>query len=245
MKTCEKCKKVFDDDMSYCPYCGEKVHDYHEEMKDAMNDLLKAENEDIQVSTDEKGVHQNEEAENKMLNRILMGLIAALTVIFLGGGYWLTNRYFFPKQESEVSEPKPNVPVVNEEKPDDPDIHENENSIQEPIEQDKPIHLMDQQLQGEYVVITSISALKQEDGVRLDIMCDAQKEGQIFLSDGANLMIGPIDLHQGSNSFYYTLNIHENSQYTLTFEMEDGKDEMMISSDMLQKLFQQQENISE
>ena len=40
MKTCENCKKVFEDDMKYCPYCGTKVHDYHDDLKQAMAEYL-------------------------------------------------------------------------------------------------------------------------------------------------------------------------------------------------------------
>ena len=64
MRTCENCKRVFEDDMKFCPYCGEKYHDYHEELKSVMNDLFDEDAEPEIKST------INEEESVPVLSRV-------------------------------------------------------------------------------------------------------------------------------------------------------------------------------
>ena len=265
MRTCEKCKKVFDDDMNYCPYCGEKYHDYHEDLKNVMDELFdeeqnpsedkKKEKEKTQpiyvekvkeekppVSRVEKQKKLKEEKENNILNKILLVLIVLLVVVFLGGGYFIAKTYLFPTNEPVVNEDVPsenedNQPEEDESTPsqsneDENDTQQNENESNETTS-DTPVNVINENMEGENVTITAIQASDENGQTRLDITCESKTTGEIYLTDGGSLNIGPIQLREGSNSFYFTLGINENSQYTLSFQYEGGQDQMTITYDMI------------
>lgn len=45
MRTCDNCKRTFEDDMKFCPYCGQPFHDYKEDVSKAFEEL--EENHDV------------------------------------------------------------------------------------------------------------------------------------------------------------------------------------------------------
>lgn len=258
MRTCENCKKVFDDDMNYCPYCGTKYHDYHEDLKNVMDELFdeetnvsKEKQDDVErtqvinvgkeektvVSRVEKQKKLKEEKENNMLNKILLVLITLLVVVFLGGSYFIVKTYFFKNNDTVVNEklPENEQPQENDEPsaplPDEDDVPQKDDQVQDTS--DTPVNVIDESMEGENVTITAIRASNEDGQIRLDITCDSKTTGEIYLSDGASLNIGPIQLREGSNSFYFTLNVRENAQYTLSFQYEGGQDQMVVTYDMI------------
>lgn len=246
MRTCENCKKVFEDDMNFCPYCGEKYHDYHEELKNAMDDLfeddkkteVKNESEEEPVPVMFGAEKLKEERENSILNKILLILIILLVIVVLAGGYLLAKSYLFPAKEPAVIE----QPDEENQHPL-PDKDEEENNAQQPQtpsepESEEPVNLIDEDLEQEKVTVTAIKASFENDQVRLDITCESKTSGEIYLSDNAALNIGPIQLREGNNAFYFTLNVREDVVYKLTFKYEGGQDEINITYDMISKALQ-------
>ncbi len=226
MKTCDNCKRVFEDDMSFCPYCGEKYHDYKDDIENAMENLMEDETEKTIPVTNSKSEkplsrisRQNElhrQKEDALLNKLILVLIVALIAVLLAGGYYLAKIFLSKNHTSTIP------PIVEENK------EENHSETQNPekeIEVLPPSEEIKLEGQGNLKVqITSFDVSKQEDMARIDVKCESDVEGEIFLSDHEKLNVGPIRLRKGKSSFYFLINPSLDKKYMITFYNTDKSD---------------------
>lgn len=217
MKVCEKCKKIFEDDMNFCPYCGEKYYDDKDAVAQAMSDLDALENSSIKeeqpvvspVSRMQKQEDFREEKENNVLNKVLIVLISLLTVVLLAGGI-MAVKNLLPSQPVQDESDKPTDPTPQDpEKPSQPEIPKPDNP-----ETDTPQTPISDNIED---VVELKKKISKEDGsVKLEFFYESSIEGSITLKDQGTLNIGPLDLRKGEGSFYFL--VSGNSDYTLLFE---------------------------
>ena len=224
MKTCENCKKAFEDDMKYCPYCGTKVHDYQDDIKQAMAELF--EEEKPIYSRVKRQELLKEEKTNQFLNRLLVLLIVLIIGTLLVGAVMIGEK-FLPTQPGVVEDTNPTI---------------EDNSNKDETVQNEPI--VDNKNDGEVIDITNnddgdffvdeIKAIQENDQVKLEVKCHALMAGNIFLKDEGNLNIGPINVKEGNNEFYFLVN--GQTDYKLYFDAGNTKEyEYSITKDMIQK----------
>ena len=230
MKTCENCKKAFEDDMKYCPYCGTKVHDSKDDLKQAMAELF--EEEKPIYSRVKRQELLKEEKTNQLLNKLLVLLIVLIIGALLVGAVMIGEK-FLPTQPGVVEDTNPTI-EDNSNKNDDhkDEVVKNEESI------------VDHKYDGEIIDITNnedgdffideIKVIQENDQVKLEVKCHALMEGNIYLKDEGNLNIGPINVKEGSNEFYFLVN--GQTDYTLYFDASNTKEyEYSITKDVIQK----------
>jgi len=225
MKTCENCKKVFDDDMKYCPYCGTKYHDSKDDLRQAMAELF--EEEKPIYSRVKRQELLKEEKTNQLLNRLLVLLIVLMIGSLLVGAVMVGEK-FLPTQPGVVEDSNPTI--------------ENNSNKDETVQNNESI--ADNKNDGEVIDITNtedddffieeIKVIKENDQVKLEVKCHALIAGNIFLKDEGNLNIGPINVKEGNNEFYFLVNGQVN--YKLYFDANNTKEyEYSITKDMIQK----------
>ena len=229
MKTCENCKKAFEDDMKYCPYCGTKVHDSKDDLKQAMAELF--EEEKPIYSRVKRQELLKEEKTNQLLNKLLVLLIVLIIGALLVGAVMIGEK-FLPTQPGVVEDTNPTI-EDNSNKNDDhkDEVVKNEESI------------VDHKYDGEIIDITNnedgdffideIKVIQENDQVKLEVKCHALMEGNIYLKDEGNLNIGPINVKEGSNEFYFLVN--GQTDYTLYFDASNKEYEYSITKDVIQK----------
>ncbi len=235
MKTCENCKKVFENDMKYCPYCGTKYHDYQDDLKQAMAELFEEVVEKKPIYSRVKRQELlKEEKTNLLLNRLLFLLIVLMIGTLLVGAVMIGEK-FLPSQPGIVEDSYPTNEGNSNENTDvdhKDETVKNEESI------------VDNKNDGEIIDITNIEdgdffieeikVIKENDQVKLDIKCHALMAGNIFLKDEGNLNIGPIKVKEGNNEFYFLVN--GQTDYKLHFDASNTKEyEYSITKDMIQK----------
>lgn len=230
MKTCENCKKVFEDDMKYCPYCGTKVHDYHDDLKQAMAELF--EEERPIYSRVKKQELLKEEKTNLLLNKLLVLLIVLMIGALLVGAVMIGEK-FLPLKPGVVEDSNPTI-----------EDHSNKNDDHKDEAVKNEESIVDHKNDGEIIDITNIEdgdffieeikVIKENNQVKLDVKCHALMEGNIFLKDEGNLNIGPIHVKEGSNEFYFLVN--GQTDYKLYFDASNTKEyEYSITKDVIQK----------
>ena len=229
MKTCENCKKAFEDDMKYCPYCGTKVHDSKDDLKQAMAELF--EEEKPIYSRVKRQELLKEEKTNQLLNKLLVLLIVLIIGALLVGAVMIGEK-FLPSQPGVVEDSNPTI-EDNSNKNDDhkDEVVKNEESI------------VDHKYDGEIIDITNnedgdffideIKVIQENDQVKLEVKCHALMEGNIYLKDEGNLNIGPINVKEGSNEFYFLVN--GQTDYKLYFDASNKEYEYSITKDVIQK----------
>lgn len=235
MKTCENCKRVFQDDMSFCPYCGTKVHDYKDDLKAAMADLFEEEvaEEKPTLSRVKKQELLKEEKTNELLNKLLTVLIVLIVGTLLVGGIMLGEK-FLPKQPGIVEDTNST------------DENQNTNNDDQVVSGDKNEEtVISGQNDGEVINITndesskfqieSVLAKMEEGQVKLEITCNAELKGEVYLKDVSTLNIGPIQIREGNNQFYFLINGQTN--YKLCFVVDDETYEYEITQAMIEEAF--------
>ena len=224
MKTCENCKKAFEDDMKYCPYCGTKVHDSKDDLKQAMAELF--EEEKPIYSRVKRQELLKEEKTNQLLNKLLVLLIVLIIGALLVGAVMIGEK-FLPSQPGVVEDSNPTI--------------EDNSSKDETVQNDESI--ADNKNDGEIIDITNnedgdffideIKVIQENDQVKLEVKCHALMEGNIYLKDEGNLNIGPINVKEGSNEFYFLVN--GQTDYKLYFDASNKEYEYSITKDVIQK----------
>lgn len=224
MKTCENCKKAFEDDMKYCPYCGTKVHDSKDDLKQAMAELF--EEEKPIYSRVKRQELLKEEKTNQLLNKLLVLLIVLIIGALLVGAVMIGEK-FLPSQPGVVEDSNPTF--------------EDNSSKDETVQNDESI--ADNKNDGEIIDITNnedgdffideIKVIQENDQVKLEVKCHALMEGNIYLKDEGNLNIGPINVKEGSNEFYFLVN--GQTDYKLYFDASNKEYEYSITKDVIQK----------
>lgn len=245
MKTCENCKKVFEDDMKYCPYCGTKFHDYKDDLKQAMDDLFEEKEvveEKTIISRVKKHELLREEKTNDLLNKLL-GVIIVLIIGTMLVGAVMIGEKFLPSPIGIVEDTNPtNEDIVENDENTNVD-NKDETVIDEIDQNDESI--VDDQNVGEVIDITNIEdgdffieeikVKKENDQVKIEVKCNALMAGNAFLKDDGNLDIGPINVKEGKNEFYFLVNGQTN--YKLYFDASNGRDyEYSITKDMIQNV---------
>lgn len=251
MRTCNNCKKTFNDDMSFCPYCGEKYHDYKEDLKKEMDSLfddvmpqeevkeVQSEQTSTTPSRVQKHTQLREEKENDVLNKVLISVIALIVVVLLGG------IIFFGKDllpTTPVDEPVPGdviqdeendeKPVVDNKEDEEVVIDNKENEDNQPNETVEGNIGVTNEENGDFL-IHALKVKKENNQIRIDIDCTAEKKGNLYLKDEGSLNVGPIEVDKGTNSFYFQ--VSENGQYIILFETANKNYEYKITSDMLKE----------
>lgn len=246
MKVCENCKKVYQDDMNYCPYCGTKYHDYKEDLKQAMDDLFdenKVEKKPV-FSRVKKQEMLREEKTNKYLNIALTALIVMIIGTVLVGAVMIGEK-FLPTQPGVIENTNPTTdePSVDESETVDEIIDDKDDEIvDDNIQEDEIVNEEDQTIDiidvtnnedGDFT-IDKIKVKKENDQVKIEIKCNALMAGNIFLKDSGSLNIGPINIKEGKNEFYFT--VSGNTDYKLFFDASNGRDyEYLINKELLDK----------
>lgn len=255
MRICENCKKEFQDDMNYCPYCGEKYHDYKEDLKEAMDQLFEEkelnektileENEQTKttISRVQRQTSLREEKKNQMLQKILIAFIAFIAIVLFAGILLLSKDWFTNsnknsnppiadnKNENQIDAKDDAADdtkddIQGSKKDEVPVIDEKEDVIDEDKEK---IDVEDQQ--NEDFRVSQIQVIKQENQIRLEVHCYATLQGELYLKDEGSLSVGPLQVQVGENEFYFE--VSGNANYTLTFESSNAKVDYPISLDML------------
>lgn len=210
MKVCVNCKKVYEDEMSFCPYCGKAYHDYQDDVKKAMDELydeVPNESEEIvktNLSRVEKNKYLHETKTNNILNKVLIAFIVLL--IFIVGGigiYAISNRNHPNPKDDTPPIQKPEIPKepVEEIPTNEPELPP---TVQVPTD-----NMID---------IKEIEFDKEKKNIKIEVECDSTVSGDIKLVNQA-FEIGPIDLNKGHNEFYFL--VSNVDDYTLTFISED------------------------
>ncbi|MGN1343176.1 MAG: hypothetical protein ACI4U3_01255 [Traorella sp.] len=219
MKICKKCNKVYEEDMNYCPYCGTKYHDYHDDLKEAMDELF-----DENESNDKPKEKRN---EKDVLDKILLFLVIAILVVVLSGIWMMISK------SKDIN--LPTLPNVDENIDDNQKDDENNQDLDnedelDNVEQDKVIDITNDK-NAEFQIV-EFKVTKNKNDVRFDVKSQSSLDGDVYLKDGANLNVGPIRIHQGSGSFYFVVN--GKVDYILSFVSEKGIYEYHISKEMIQ-----------
>lgn len=207
MKICSQCNKKFEEDMNYCPYCGTKYHDYHDDLKEAMDELY---DEKIESSIEE---NQSTD-ENSFLNKILIFLIIAILIVAIVG-IMLVGKNLVGSKPPVLDPPIVNEPDGKEEKPDPED---DKPTLPEPEENKSAVIDITNQNQGDFY-ISEFKVTKEKENVRFDIKSESTMEGEIYLKDEGSLNVGPIHIRKGSGSFYFIVN--GKTDYVLSCVMEN------------------------
>lgn len=223
MKTCENCKKVFEDDMKYCPYCGNKYHDYQDDLKQAMAELF--EEEKPIYSRVKRQELLKEEKTNQLLNRLLVLLVVLMIGTLLVGAVMIGEK-FLPTQVGVVEDTNSTI--------------ENNSNKDEIVQNDESI--ADNKNDGEVIDITNIEdgdffveevkVIQENNQIKLEVKCHTLISGNVFLKDNGNLNIGPIELKEGNNEFYFLVN--GQTDYKLYFDADEKEYEYSITKDMIQ-----------
>lgn len=229
MKTCENCKKAFEDDMKYCPYCGTKVHDSKDDLKQAMAELF--EEEKPIYSRVKRQELLKEEKTNQLLNKLLVLLIVLIIGALLVGAVMIGEK-FLPSQPGVVEDSNPTI-EDNSNKNDDhkDEVVKNEESIVDHKYDGEIIDIANNE-DGDFF-IDEIKVIQENNQVKLEVKCHALMEGNIYLKDEGNLNIGPINVKEGSNEFYFLVN--GQTDYTLYFDASNKEYEYSITKDVIQK----------
>lgn len=208
MKVCVNCKKVYEDEMSFCPYCGKAYHDYQDDVKKAMDELYDENPEESpknvkKLSRVEKNKYLHETKTNNILNKVLIVFIVLL--IFIVGGigiYAMSNRnHPSPKDETPIQKPEVPKEPVEEIPTHEPELPP---TVQVPTD-----NMID---------VKKIEFDKEKKNIKIEIECDSTVSGEIKLINQA-FEIGPVDLKKGHNGFYFL--ISDADDYTLTFISDD------------------------
>lgn len=242
MKKCEICKKVFQDDMSYCPYCGTKYHDYKDDLRQALDDLFEeniVEKKDPLIKKLMNIDLLKKEKMNIYLNKSIT-VIFILTIAAMLLGIVIISEKFYPLQQGIIENTNPTIdqPAVNDEKPsvDQKDeIIKNDDLVKDIID-DKNQNVIDvSNLKDGDFIIKEIKVKKENDQVRIEIKCNALFNGKVYLKNRANLNIGPITIKEGNNQFYYLVN--GKTDYQLYFESSNGRNyEYSITQNMIDRI---------
>ena len=232
MKVCENCKKVFEDDMKYCPYCGTKYHDSKDDLRQAMAELFE---EDV---VEEKPIFSRvkrqellkEEKTNRLLNQLLTALIILIIGTLLVGAVMIGEK-FLPSQPGVVEDSNLTI-EDNSNKNDDhkDEVVKNEESIVDNKNDGEIIDITNTE-DGDFF-IEEIIVFKENDQVKLEVKCNSLITGNVFLKDEGNLNIGPINVKEGNNEFYFLVN--GQTDYKLYFESSNTKKyEYSITKEMI------------
>ena len=178
MKVCENCKKVFEDDMKYCPYCGTKYHDSKDDLRQAMAELFE---EDV---VEEKPIFSRvkrqellkEEKTNRLLNQLLTALIILIIGILLVGAVMIGEK-FLPSQPGVVEDSNPTI-EDNSNKNDDhkDEVVKNEESVVDNKNDGEIIDITNTE-DGDFF-IEEIIVFKENDQVKMEVKCNSLITGK-------------------------------------------------------------------
>lgn len=260
MKTCENCKKIVEDDARFCPYCGNKIEDDKDELKKAMAKLMEEEKETNQtveivphvsrvekqqrMSRVERQKKLSEDKENKILNKILIALSVLLVCALLITGIVIgINMISHKKEEAPVEEVLQPVqkPETNKEdkKPNQPE--KKPENTHEP--EKEPVHSGNISFENNpdsKISVVELLVSREDSQIRLDVKLDSKFSGELYLKDTGNLKIGPLNLKEGTNSFYFLIN--GNTDYILVAQSNENEVyETTISKDKIQEALKAEE----
>lgn len=250
MRICENCKKVFQDDMNYCPYCGTKYHDYKDDLKQAMDDLFEETTDKKEEVVIQSRVQRQEmlkeEKTNRLLNRVLVVMIVMIIATMLVGAVMIAEK-FLPSLPGIVEDTNPTNNDSSDNDTNIDDSNDDQTIVDDNQEDDEIIDdevIVNDSNDGEVVDVTNvedgdfyvdkIKVKKENDQIKVEVTCHALMAGNAYLKDDSNLDIGPINIKEGKNQFYFLVN--GNTNYTLYFDASNGRDyEYSISKDVIDK----------